>query len=528
MNPEVEGVLNELEDENFGHVDIIDFIADDMSKDIIDEKELIKATTINFLSSMMPHPINNSIVGATTTAKTRTILGVSKYFPLERFIIYETVSPQALRYGADKWFDKETDEDVTDVLFKLEDELEFSKSEDKSTIKKKIIEFKEQYFKCNDFGNKCLIFLEDPGLGVLKQLRSLLEHDSHYLTSISVHESKQIQLNTRGWPAFMYLTADGNNKHDDEDIKAQVESRIDILFPTTSMDKLYQILDLKKTKAFTPVNLENFIEDSNSQNKIKETFNFILKEVEHQKNIWIEKGVPREKIDLVLNPFHGDVNGMFPAEDTSEARISERMIRMMQTITLSRLYKRPYYVNDGLRQYLSTKEDYETIRELIEHFKFSGKHLSNERMFVEHVLIPVFNTSKVEDRDDKSQTHLEDVDKRPRALKKDILSKASENNFVRNTTLARLKKLESDGIIEIKRGAGGGYYLNYKPQELMEQIENKEQILKHPQQHMPCIKEFIETNINNGSGTLYIDNKLHNRLEGADLEKFLSRYYQFL
>jgi DNA-binding IscR family transcriptional regulator len=149
-------------------------------------------------------------------------------------------------------------------------------------------------------------------------------------------------------------------------------------------------------------------------------------------------------------------------------------------------------------------------------------------MFVEHVLIPVFNTSKVEDRDDKSQTHLEDVDKRPRALKKDILSKASENNFVRNTTLARLKKLESDGIIEIKRGAGGGYYLNYKPQELMEQIENKEQILKHPQQHMPCIKEFIETNINNGSGTLYIDNKLHNRLEGADLEKFLSRYYQFL
>jgi hypothetical protein len=161
-------VINEIETENFGYVDIIDFIAKDMSKDIIDERQLIKATTINFLSSMMPHPINNSITGATTTAKTRTVMGVHKYFPQERFIIYETVSPQALRYGADKWFDKETDEDVSGILYNLENELEFSKKEDKSTIKKKIKEFKEQYFKCTDFENKCLIFLEDPGLGVFK------------------------------------------------------------------------------------------------------------------------------------------------------------------------------------------------------------------------------------------------------------------------------------------------------------------------------------------------------------------------
>jgi hypothetical protein len=528
MDPQIDTVIRDIEDENFGHVDIIDFIADDMSKDIIDEKELIKATTINYLSSMMPHPINNNVAGATTTGKTKTILGVSKYFPLERFIIYETVSPQALRYGADRWFDKDNDEDVTHILHKLESELEFAKSDEKAEIKKKINNFKEDYFKCNDFENKCLIFLEDPGLGVLKQLRSLLEHDSHYLTSISVHESKQIELNTRGWPAFMYLTADGSNEHDDEDIKAQVESRIDSLFPTTSMDKLHEILDLKKTKAFTPVNLKNFIEDFNSQKKIQETFEFILKEVEHHKNVWTEKGVPREKIDLVLNPFHGDINKMFPAESTTEARISERMIRVMQTITLSRLYKRPYYENDGLRQYLTTKQDYETIRELIEHFKFSGKHLSAERMFVERVLIPVFNTQKVKDEKDKSQTTLENVDKRPRAIKKDIISKAGDENFVRNTTLTRLKKLESDGILEVKKGAGGGYYLNYSTNELLEQIENKEQIPEHPKQHTKCIKDFIETNINNGSGTLYIDNKPHNSLEGANLDNFISRYYQFL
>ena len=46
------------------------------------------------------------------------------------------------------------------------------------------------------------------------------------------------------------------------------------------------------------------------------------------------------------------------------------MIRIMQTITLSRLYKRPYYENDGLRQYLTTNRDHETLKELIEHFKF--------------------------------------------------------------------------------------------------------------------------------------------------------------
>jgi hypothetical protein len=80
----------------------------------------------------------------------------------------------------------------------------------------------------------------------------------------------------------------------------------------------------------------------------------------------------------------------------------------------------------------------------------------------------------------------------------------------------------------MKRGAGGGYYLNYTTKELLEQIENKEQILKHPTKHMPSIKEFIETNINNGSGTLYIDNKPHNSLEGAELDNFISRYYQFL
>jgi hypothetical protein len=149
-------------------------------------------------------------------------------------------------------------------------------------------------------------------------------------------------------------------------------------------------------------------------------------------------------------------------------------------------------------------------------------------MFVEHVLIPVVNTQNVKDKEDESQTTLENIDKRPRALKKDIISKAGEENFVRNTTLTRLKKLESDGILEVKRGAGGGYYLNYTTQELMEQIENKEQIPKHPKEHTKCIKDFIETHINNGSGTLYIDNKPFNSLEGADLENFISRYYQFL
>lgn len=69
-------------------------------------------------------------------------IGFSKYFPSERFIIYETVTPQALIYGADRWFDKETDNDITDVFFKLEEELEFSKTEDKSIIKKKIKDFK--------------------------------------------------------------------------------------------------------------------------------------------------------------------------------------------------------------------------------------------------------------------------------------------------------------------------------------------------------------------------------------------------
>jgi len=522
---EVMDVVQDLKNENFGHVDIIDFIADDLSKEIIDEKELIKATTINFLSSMMPHPLNNNVAGATTTGKTKMIMGVLKYFPHERFKIYETISPQALRYNADRWFDKETDEDVTDVLVKLKNELEFAKIQDKSAIKMKIKEFEGKYCNCSDFENKCLIFLEDPGLGVLKQLRSLLEHDDHYLHSISVHESKTIQLNTRGWPAFMYLTADNGNKHDDEDIKAQVESRIDTLFPTTNMDKLYQILDSKKTKAFTPVKLENYIKNSNSQNKIKETFKFILKEVNHHKRKWIESGVPREQIDLVLNPFQGDVNGMFPAENTSEARISERMIRIMQTITLSRLYKRPYYEIGGLTQYLATKQDYETLRELIEHFKFAGKHISNEKMFIKNVLIPVFDTQKVED---KKQTHLEEVDNKPKARLDDIQSKAQKNNFVRNTTTPILKKLESDGIIEMKRGPGGGCFLNYSIKELLEKIKNNEQISKHPKYHMSCIEEFIETSINSGSGTLYIDKRPHNSLEGADLDYFISRYYQFL
>jgi hypothetical protein len=323
----------------------------------------------------------------------------------------------------------------------------------------------------------------------------------------------------------MYLTADGGNKHDDEYIKAQVESRIDVLFPTTSMDKLHKILNLKKEKAFKPVNLDNFIEDANSQKKIQETFNFILNEVNYHKSNWIGKGVPREEIDLVLNPFHGDINLMFPAEDTSEPRISDRMIRIMQTITLSRLYKRPYYENDGLRQYLATKEDYTTIRELIEHFKFSGKHISNERMFVEHVLIPVFNTSKVEDRDDKYQTQIEDIDKRPKANKKEILNKATKKNFVRNTTQTHLKKLETDGIIEIKRGSGGGYYLNYTTEELMEKIKNREQIPEYPKQHISMIRNFIKNNINNGSGILYIDNEPHQQMGGGDLDNFISRYY---
>ena len=59
-----------------------------------------------------------------------------------------------------KWFDKETDEDVTEVLVKLKDELKFAQKDDKPTINKNITEFERKYCKCRDFENKCLIFLE--------------------------------------------------------------------------------------------------------------------------------------------------------------------------------------------------------------------------------------------------------------------------------------------------------------------------------------------------------------------------------
>ena len=155
------------------------------------------------------------------------------------------------------------------------------------------------------------------------------------------------------------------------------------------------------------------------------------------------------------------------------------MIRIMQTITLSRLYKRPHYENDGLRQYLATKQDYETLKELIEHFKFSQKHnVSTERKFIERVLIPVFDTQKVEDQEDKNQKQFIEVDEGRRVKQPGILSKASENDFVKNATLTLLKKLESDGIIKKTLGAGGGYNLNYTTKELLEHINNNEQIPK--------------------------------------------------
>ena len=99
--------------------------------------------------------------------------------------------------------------------------------------------------------------------------------------------------------------------------------------------------------------------------------------------------------------------------------------------------------------------------------------ISTEKKFVEHVLIPVFDTKKVDDHGDKNQTHLEEVDKIPRVKQPAILDMATEKKFVRNATLTLLKKLESDGIIEVKRGRGGGYSLNYTTKELLEQVKNK-------------------------------------------------------
>lgn len=524
---DIESLAEDLKNDNLMFVDIINFISNELKDVILGEQTLIKALICHVLSFFVPYPSNAELVGSASTGKTTTLIAVLYYIPQEYVMICESISPQTMRYGANNWFDKESDEDITDVYLKLKEELEYAEKVDKITIRNKIKDFEENYFKCNNLENKLIILLENPGINVLKQFRCFLEHDDWMIMSKSVYDGDQITMNIRGWPAFIYCNADGKSETVNKQIAEQVESRFNTIRPTTSPDKVEKILNLKADKRVSLVDPNKFKEDLTNKDRVKYTIQFLMDKIGEHKAEYLAAGASRHEIDLVINPFGKDINKMFPKEKQIEARIEKRMAHLMEVITLSRLYKRPYVKVGRLTQYLSVREDYDTIRELIEHFKFSTKHDSNETKFIEHVLIPVFfpETQSEPEMAQSSPDTDKDYEDRLHASKDDIVDKMREWKEEAPSHLEMyLKRAKSEKIIESKKGPHGGYFLNYSFSELQRIVNHDYVIPEHPTLHLGNIHNLIDT-VNNGDAVLYIDNKPYEHLGEDDINEFLDRYY---
>ena len=526
-SPDIESVVEDLKNENLMFVDIIDFIANELKDEIVDEQSLIKAVTCHALSALVPNPSNALLLGSAATGKTTIIINVVSFIPSEYVDVYESLSPQTMRYGANKWFDKELDEDVTDVYVKLQQELDYAEKTEKKEIKTKIKEFEDTYFKCNNLENKLIVILENPGINVLKQFRCFLEHDDWMIMSKSVHEGKQITMNIRGWPALIFCNADGESESADEQVIIQIVSRFNTLRPTTSPDKVEKILNLKADKRVSLVDPSKFEKDLTNKDRVEHTIKFLKDKIGEHKAEYLAAGASRHEIDLTINPFGKDINKMFPMEKQIEARIEKHMAHLMEVITLSRLYKRPYVEVGGLTQYLSVREDYDTIRELIEHFKFSTKHESNETKFIKNVIIPVFfpksqldteNEQPILDENNVTETRL-------RASKTDFIDKMHDWKEGSPGQLEMyINRAKKEKIIESKKGPGGGYLLNYSHSELQRIVNHEYIIPENPERHLDYIDDLIGK-INNGDAVLYIDNEPYEFLGKDEINEFLNRYY---
>lgn len=526
---DITNLIQNLEDGNVDYVDIINFIPNELETDVVDEQQLLKALTCHALSFFVPYPSNGELMGPASAGKTTALMKILRYFPSRYIKIYESISPQALRYGADRWYDKGTDEDVTSVYLKLKSDWENDKLEKKSensiNISKAIREFEEAHFKCNNLENKLIIILENPGLNTLKQFRCFLEHDDWFIVSKSVYQGKQTEMNIRGWPGLIYCTADGIPENVDKHLLEQVESRFNTLHPTTSPDKIKKILNLKANKRCHLVDPNKFKKDLTNINLVKKTIDFLVNKIMEHKEEYLTAGASRQQIDLVINPFGEDINKMFPMKSHLEARIEKQMANLMEVITLSRLFKRPYVMVDGLTQYLSVREDYDTIRELIEHFKFSTHHDINETKFIEHVIMPAFFP----------EPPLEDMQKKELwdggQMTHPLTSKSNLNKLMRVWDEFQpvklemfINKLKKDKIIETKKGPGGGYQLNCNYSTLKRIINHEYVIPTIPEHHLENI-QVLMGDINKGIAVLYIDNEPHDSMEGDEIEGFIKRYY---
>ncbi len=523
---DITNLIQDLEDVPVDYVDIINFISNELETDVVDEQKLLKALTCHALSFFVPYPSNGELMGPASAGKTTALMKILRYFPHRNIEIYESISPQALRYGADRWYDKETDEDVTSVYFKLKKDKEnVEKGENSIKIDTQIREFEQTYFKCNNIENKLIIILENPGIDVLKQFRCFLEHDDWFITSKSVNQGKQTEMNIRGWPAFIYCTADGIPENINKQLLEQVSSRFNTLQPTTSPGKIEKILNLKADKRCNIVDPNKFKKDLTNINRVKDTIDFLMNKIGEHKCEYLDAGASRHQIDLVINPFGKDINKMFPMQSQIEARIEKHMANIMEVITLSRLYKRPYVKVDGLTQYISVREDYDTIRELIEHFKFSTHHDINETKFIEHVIMPAFfpeppleNMQKKELWDGGQMTHP--------LTSKSNLNKLMQvwDEFQPGKLEMFLNKLKKDKIIETKKGPGGGYQLNCNYSTLKKIVNHEYVIPEIPEHHLENIQNLMG-NINKGIAVLYIDNEPHESMGGDEIEDFINRYY---
>lgn len=522
---DIKNLIQDLEDVNEDYVDIINFISNELETDVVDEQQLLKALTCHALSFFVPYPSNGELMGPASAGKTTALMKILRYFPHRNIEIYESISPQALRYGADRWYDKETDEDVTSVYFKLKKDKEnVDKGENSIKIDTQIREFEQTYFKCNNIENKLIIILENPGIDVLKQFRCFLEHDDWFITSKSVNQGKQIEMNIRGWPAFIYCTADGIPENINKQLLEQVSSRFNTLQPTTSPGKIEKILNLKADKRCNIVDPNKFKKDLTNINRVKDTINFLMNKIGEHKEEYLAAGASRQQIDLVINPFGKDINKMFPMQSQIEARIEKHMANIMEVITLSRLYKRPYVKVDGLTQYISVREDYDTIRELIDHFKFSTKYDDNDRKFIEHVIIPAFSPEPQTDAKDGKSIGYEENDQNTIASKttlKKLMTKRDESPGKLDMYINKFKR---DKIIDGKKGPGGGYQLNCTHSTLKKIVNHEYVIPEIPEHHLENIQNLMR-DINKGIAVLYIDNEPHESMGGDEIEGFINRYY---
>ncbi|HNS24551.1 MAG TPA: hypothetical protein PKK85_00575 [Methanobacteriaceae archaeon] len=360
-------------------------VTDYIGRNVKHDETLVKLALMVMASAYTPNPLNLALEGPQSEGKTYALVEASKVFPKGDVWNLAGMTPQVLTREHGVLMDRETGESLEPEIKEIKQELnKLSDSKEDKALKNKLKgELQEVYdrgVKVVNMEGKILLFLEAPNTETLAKLRPIMSHDLYEVEYKFVDKAYQngpqvtMDAKIRGWPVFLYATADkqiGN-------LWEQIRSRFIVVSPEMTGKKY------EAANKFT-ARKHGHITDPEEIRKEREEFSkctgyiLFLKNTLYQAFFTIHglTQVPPEKVHFTFNPMAYKLEKSFPATQGQHMRDFKYFMALMDISSLFNLPSRPYLEVRGVPYWMVTMRDLKNVVDVFDkyHFFIKGSEL---------------------------------------------------------------------------------------------------------------------------------------------------------